>query len=175
MSLVLTGLGLLASGLGTGISAFKNAQNNDIAEDSYSRQQGRLLTDLYVSPYDRLENRALLTQADRRIRQSNKAIDNQAAAGGATFENTLAAKQKGNEAMADIMVGMAQTDGARKDSIRQQLLNLDSQRTAQRIAANQASGQMWATLGNNVSDAFSTLGGTMLETGTSFADLLKFK
>lgn len=175
MSLVLTGLGLAASLAGSGISAYKNAQSNRLAEAEYNRQRGQLLTDMYASPLDSVANKALLSQMDRRLQKQEEAVMNQAAAGGATFENTLAAKQASNEVMADAVSGLMQGETARRDAMRQQLLSLDSQRTAQRIAANQAAGQTWATLGNNVADSFATLGGTMIETGTPLADLLKFR
>lgn len=175
MSLVLTGLGLLASGVGAGINAYKNAQSSKLAEAEYNKQRNLLLTDMYANPLDSVANKALLSQMDRRLRKQSEAVANQAAAGGATFENTLAAKQAGNEAMADVVSGVMQGETARRDAMKQQLLSLDSHRTAQKIAANQASGQMWSSLGNNVMDSFSALGGTMLETGTSLSDLLKFK
>lgn len=174
MSLVLTGLGLAASLAGSGISAFKNAQSNKLAETEYNRQRGQLLADMYANPLDSVANKALLSQMDRRLQKQEEAVMNQAAAGGATFENTLAAKQASNEAMADVVSGLMQGETARRDAMRQQLLSLDSQRTAQRIAANQASGQMWASLGSSLAGSLTDLGGTMLETGTTFKDLLKF-
>ena len=164
----------MASGVGAGISAYKNAQNSKLAEDQYNKTRGQLLTDMYTNPLDLVANKALLSQMDRRLKKQTEAVENQAAAGGATFENTLAAKQAGNEVMADAVSGLMQGETARRDALRQQLLSVDQQRVAQKIAANQAAGQTWASLGSGMSDAFSTLGGTMLETGTSLKDLLKF-
>ena len=88
---------------------------------------------------------------------------NQAAAGGATFENTLAAKQASNEAMADVVSGIMQGETARQDAFRNQLLNLDQQRTAQKMALKQQSGANWANMFNNLSGSLTTLGGTMIE------------
>lgn len=175
MSLVLTAAGLAASTLGAGINAYQNAQANKLAETNYNNQRGQLLTDMYASPLDSVANKALLSQMDRRLEKQNEAVMNQAAAGGATFENTLAAKQAGNEAMADVVSGLMQGETARRDAMKQQLLNLDSQRTAQQMAAKQQAGQNWLTLGNNAFGAFTDLGGTMIENGVSFKDLLKFK
>jgi hypothetical protein len=175
MSLILTAAGLAASAIGSGVQAYQNAKANELAETNYNRQRGQLLTDMYANPLDSVANKALLSQMDRRLEKQNEAVANQAAAGGATFENTLAAKQAGNEAMADVVSGLMQGETARRDSMRQQLLNLDSQRTAQQIAAKQASGAGWASLGDNVSGAFTTLGGTMLENGIPFSELLKFR
>lgn len=172
MSLLLTGIGLAASALGTGIQAHQNAKANQLAEENYNRQRGQLLTDMYANPLDSVANKALLTQMDRRLEKQNEAVANQAAASGATFENTLAAKQAGNDAMADVVSGLMQGETARRDSMKQQLLNLDSQRTAQQIAAKQQAGAGWASLGDSAFGAFNTLGGTMLETGTTIKQLL---
>lgn len=175
MSLILAGAGLAASAIGAGIQAFQNSKANKMAEENYNRTRGQLLTDMYASPLDSVANKALLSQMDRRLDRQADAIANQAAAGGATFENTLAAKQAGNDAMADVVSGLVQGEQARRDSYRQQLLNLDSQRTAQRISATQQAGAGWASLGNNVSGALTTLGGTMIENGIPLSELLKFK
>lgn len=173
MSLILAGVGLAASAIGAGIQAAQNAKANKLAEQNYNRTREQLLTDMYASPLDSIANKALLSQMDRRLEKQNEAIENRAAAGGATFENTLAAKQAGNEVMADAVTGLVQGETARRDAYKSQLLNLDSQRTAQQIAAKQQSGAGWASLGNNVSSAFTNLGGTMLENDLSFADLFK--
>ena len=171
---LLTGLGLAASAIGTGINAYQNAQANKLAEENYNNTRERLLTDMYANPLDSVANKALLSQMDRRLNKREEAIQNQAAAGGATFENTLAAKQASNEAMADVVSGIMHGETARQDSFRSQLLNLDSQRTAQQMAAKQAAGQNWAGILNNVSDSFNTLGGTLLDNNMKLKDLFKW-
>ena len=87
----------------------------------------------------------------------------------------LAAKQAGNDAMADVVSGMMQGEQARQDRFTQQLLNLDSQRTAQQIAAKRQSGDAWAQLGNNVFSSATQLGGVMLENNIPISELFKFK
>lgn len=166
---------MAASAIGSGIQAFKNAQANRLAEENYNKQRQLMLSDKYANPLDSVANKALLSQMDRRLNKREEAIENQAAAGGATFENSLAAKQASNEAMADVVSGIMQGETARQDALRNQLLNLDSQRTAQQIAAKQQAGAGWASLGNNVSSAFTNLGGTMLENGITLKELFKFK
>jgi hypothetical protein len=172
MSLLLTGLGMLSSAIGTGINAYQNSKANKLAEQNYNQTRGRLLTDMYANPLDSVANKALLSQMDRRLNKREEAIANQAAASGATFENVLAAKQASNEAMADVVSGIMQGEQARQDSYRGQLLNLDSQRTAQQMAAIQAAGQNWAGMFNNVNDSFTTLGGTLLDNKMKLKDLL---
>lgn len=170
---LLTGLSLAASAIGTGINAYQNAKANKLAEENYNNTRERLLTDMYANPLDSVANKALLSQMDRRLNKREEAIQNQAAAGGATFENTLAAKQASNEAMADVISGVMQGEQARQDAYKNQLLNLDSQRTAQQMAAKQQAGQNWASLLGNVGDSFTTLGGTMLDNNMKFKDLFK--
>lgn len=168
-------MGLGVSALGSGVQAFQNSKANKLAEDNYNATRQRLLTDMYANPLDSVANKALLSQMDRRLDKRERAVENQAAAGGATFENTLAAKQSSNEAMADVVSGIMQGEQARQDSFREQLLNLDSQRTQQQIAAKQQSGAGWASLASNLSGSLSSLGGTMLEHGIPLKDLFKFK
>lgn len=175
MSLILPLIGLAASAIGAGIQAGQNAKANKLAEENYNRTRESLLTDKYANPLDSVANKALLSQMGRRLDKQEEAVANQAAAGGATFENTLAAKQAGNEAMADVISGLMQGETARQDNLRNQLLNIDSQRTAQQIAAKQQSGAGWASLGNNVSGALTTLGGTMLENDIPLSQLFKFR
>lgn len=173
MSLILAGAGLLTSAIGAGMNAYQNAKANKLAEENYSKQRESLLVDKYANPLDSVANKALLSQMDRRLEKQEEAVANQAAAGGATFENTLAAKQASNEAMADVVSGVMQGEQARQDAIRNQLLNLDSQRTAQQMAAKQASGQGWMSMANSLAGSFNTLGGVMLENDLKFKDLLK--
>lgn len=168
-------IGLAASAIGTGIQASQNAKASKLAEENYNKQRQLLLNDMYANPLDSVANKALLSQMDRRLNKREEAIENMAAAGGATFENTLAAKQASNEAMADVVSGIMQGETARQDAFRSQLLNLDSQRTAQQIATKQQAGQGWASLGNGVFGSMNTLGGSMLESGTSLGELFKFK
>lgn len=175
MSLILPLIGLAASAIGAGVQAGQNAKANKLAEENYNRTRESLLTDKYANPLDSVANKALLSQMGRRLDKQEEAVANLAAAGGATFENTLAAKQAGNEAMADVISGLMQGETARQDNLRNQLLNIDSQRTAQQIAAKQQSGAGWASLGNNVSGALTTLGGTMLENDIPLSQLFKFR
>lgn len=159
---ILAGVGAAANAIGAGINAYQNSQANKLAEENYRATRQRLLTDMYANPLDSVANKALLSQMDRRLNKREEAIQNQAAAGGATFENTLAAKQASNEAMADVVSGIMQGEQARQDAFREQLLNLDSQRTAQQIAAKQQAGQGWMSLMSGLGGSLTTLGGTLL-------------
>lgn len=160
------------SAFGTAMQARQNAKANDLAEANYNKTRGFLLNEKYSNPLDSVSNKALFSKFDRKLRKTDEAIQNQAAAGGATVENTLAAKQASNEAMADMYAGVLQGETARKDALTQQLLNLDMQRTAQQMANKQASGQAWAGLANGIAGGLTTLGGT-IEEGKLFEKYLQ--
>lgn len=151
-----------ASAIGAGINASQNAKANRLAEDNFNNTRDRLLTDMYSNPLDSVANKALLSQMGRRLDKQEEAIQNRATAGGATFENTLAAKQASNEAMADVVSGIMQGETARQDLFRNQLLDLDSKRTEQQMTSKQQSGQNWMGLLNNLGGSISTLGGALL-------------
>lgn len=151
-----------ASAIGAGINASQNAKANSLAEENFNNTRGRLLSDMYANPLDSVANKALLSQMGRRLDKQEEAIENRAAAGGATFENTLAAKQSSNEAMADVVSGIMQGEQARQDLFRNQLLDLDSKRTAQQMDAKQRSGQNWMGLFNNLAGGITTYGATLL-------------
>lgn len=163
LPLILMGASALTSAIGTGIQANQNAAANSIAEGYYNTTRERLLSDMYANPLDSVANKAILSQMDRRLNKQERAIENRATAGGATFENTLAAKQASNEAMADVVSGVLQGEQARQDSMRNQLLDIESRRTQQQMQTKQQSGQMWANLLGNVADSAITLGGTYLK------------
>lgn len=167
MSLILPLIGMAASAIGAGIQAGQNARAQRKAEDAYNRQRQMLS----INPLDLVENKALLSRIDSSLNKQEEKIENQAAAGGATTENILAAKQAGNEVMSDVASNVLQGMHERRN----QLFNLDSQRTAQQIAAMQQSGQNWANLASGISGSLTTLGGTMLENDIPLKDLFKFR
>lgn len=163
LPLLLPLIGMGISAIGTGIQASQNAKANRLAQDNYNRTRDVLLSDKYTNPLDLVANKALLSLMDRRLNKREEAIENKAAAGGATVENVLAAKQASNEVMADVVSGLMQGETARQDAIRNQLLNVDSQRVAQQMATKQVSGANWANMFGNVSGGLTDLGGLMLE------------
>ena len=175
MSLVLTGLGLAASTVGSGIQAYQTAKNQENYEAGQDRIRGALLTEKYRNPFEDPSNKVLLTGMRRDLQKNTEAVLNNAAASGATFENTLAAKQAANEAVAEVNSAIFQNQAAKESAINQQLLNLDMQRNAQKFAAGQQAAQGWASMGDAAFGAFTDLGGTMLENGIALKDLFKFK
>ena len=99
---------------------------------------------------------------DRRLNKQEEKVQNAATAGGATFENVLAAKQASNDAMADVVSNLMQGEQARQDAFRRELLNLEGSRTQSQVAAKQASGLGWANLANGIAGSLPALGETLL-------------
>lgn len=148
----------LAGALG---QSFSNAKGMKIQQEAYQNNRSRLLTDLYTNPLDSVSNQALLRQLDERIEKNNDAVLNRAVAGNATFENTLAAKQSGNEAMTNAYSNLLQAEDQRRRSLNNQLLALDTQNAQANIAAAQANGKAWNDWG-------STLASGMLDYDTAY-------
>jgi hypothetical protein len=151
------------SAVGTGIQAGQNAKANKLSEEYFSNTRERLLTDMHANPLDSVANKALLSQMDRRLNKQEEKVQNAATAGGATFENVLAAKQASNDAMADVVSGIMQGEQARQDSFRNQLLNIESQRVQNQVATKQASGQAWSNLASGIAGGLSLYGASLLK------------
>lgn len=148
----------LAGAVGQSIS---NAKAQEIQQRNYQNNKSRLLTDLYTSPLDNVSNQALLRQLDERVAKNNEAVANRAVAGNATFENTLAAKQAGNEAVSNAYSSLLQSEDRRRRALNNQILALDSQNAQANIAAAQANGKAWNDWG-------STLASGMLDYDTAY-------
>ena len=175
MSLILPLAGLIASGAGTAIQALQNVNANKPVEDFENKATELILADKYASPLDSITTKSLLSKMDRRLNKQEEAIANHAAAGGATFENTLAAKQASNEAMADVVSGVMEGEQARQTALNNQLLSIEQQKANRLAESKRASGAGWASLGDSVFGAMNTLGGTMLENDIPLSELFKFK
>ena len=153
---------MAVSAIGSGIQAGQNAKANKLSEEYFNTARERLLTDMHANPLDSVANKALLSQMDRRLNKQEEKVQNAATAGGATFENVLAAKQASNDAMADVVSNLMQGEQARQDAFRRELLNLEGSRMQSQVAAKQASGLGWANLANGIAGSLPALGETLL-------------
>lgn len=176
MSLTLAGAALIGSALASGVGAFASASQNSKAkqaeQENYDKSRGTLLTDYYTSPLDSISNQALLKQMDERVRQNNEAIENKAIAGGATFENTLAAKNAANQTIANAQSDILRSEEARRRAIQSQLLSLDSAHTGNIINNYRANSQNWGNWASGVSSGLINLGAIGVENGGNSFDFL---
>ena len=162
LSLIIGGVSALAQGGGALLSSQKQKQAAAIEQANYANQQNALNAEKYRDPLSSVSNKALLKQLDERIEDNSEALENRAIAGGATFENSLAAKQASNKAIGDVVTGMMQGEDSRKAGYTNSLLQLDTQHAATQIAQQQAAAQNWANWGNAMSGSIQNLGSTYL-------------
>lgn len=149
--------GLAASGLVSGLSQYKAAQQNSKAREeeakAYRRNRLALEADLYRSPFDSYANKLLLKSLDREVRDINDAADNRAAAAGATVENRLAARESTNQMVSNTYDRALLGEDARQQHIRNQQLALENQHS-QNVANNYAQdAQNWQQWGAQTSQA----------------------
>lgn len=162
LSLIIGGVSALAQGGGALLSSQKQQRASAIEQANYANQQNVLNAEKYRDPLSSVSNKALLKQLDERIDKTSEALENRAIAGGATFENSLAAKQASNQAISDTVSSMMQGEEARKASYTNSLLQLDTQHAANQIAQQQAAAQNWANWGNAMAGSVQNLGATYL-------------
>ena len=161
--LIIAAAGAATNAVGAGVNSYQTARAFEDYDSSLGKVRGALLTDKYENPYENPGNKALLSGMRRELDRNAETINNQAASGGATFENTLAAKKANNEAMADVYSELIQAQEAKTAQINQQLLSLDMNRASSKLAAKQASGQNWMNLGSSLGSSLTNLGGTLLK------------
>jgi hypothetical protein len=160
-ALISAGAGLVASGLGAGMGAYNTKKARQEENKSYQQAKNYLSSQYYRDPLSTVGNRALLKNLDERMKDSQDALNNRAVAGGATFENQLAARQSANETMGNVYTNLLQGEDARKDRLAQQQLGLDmqhSQNIQNSYLQNAQNWQAWGSaMGNSAMDAGSTL------------------
>lgn len=147
-----------AAGIGAAGSAANNKKARREEQRAYNRAQAYLNSDYYRSPLESTGNRALLKTLDSRLEKNNEAIDNRAAAGGATVENVLAAKQNMNEAVSDTYAQLLRGEDARRQGIRSQQLGLDQSHSQALQNSYRESANTWSNWGNATASAIMSYG-----------------
>lgn len=158
--LPLIGLGIATIGaLGGAIGGAANTRKaRKEATRSYNNAKSFLDSEYYRDPLTTVGNRSLLKSMDERMRDSADAIENRAAAGGATMENRLAARQSANETMSDMYSRLLQGEDARRQSLSQQKLGLDMQHSANLQNSYYQNAQNWQAWGSAIGNAGMQLG-----------------
>ena len=95
------GLGVIGSGVGAAVGASNVKKAREEEAKSYKDAKSFLDSQYYRDPLTSVGNKALLKNMDERMRDQADALENRAAAGGATMENQLAARQMSNRTMSD--------------------------------------------------------------------------
>ena len=144
----LIGLGIAAAGATAG--AIGSSVNNRKAQEErtriYKQSKDFLNSEYYRDPLSTTGNKALLKSLDQRMKDQNEALENRAVAGGATFENQLAARKANNETMSNVYNNLLMGEDARRQAINQQKLQLDqnySQGVQMSFLQNAQNWQSW--------------------------------
>jgi len=153
-------LPLATTAIGLGANIFGQIQANKAQKqsDMYNQQRMNDVSSWFNKEYygNYLNTdiaRSALGRIDRQLKDSNKIVQNQAAAGGATPEAVIAQTGKTNNAYADAVSTLVGQGDERKNQAMYQYRGL-----MQPLEANQANilaGKVnsWNTFGNNVSSA----------------------
>ena len=121
-----------------------------------------LNSEYFRDPLSTVGNRALLKSLDQRVKDNNDALMNRAAAGGATFENQLAAMNANNRTMSDAMSNLLLGEDARKSAIKQQQMGLSKENSAAVQGSYAQAAQDWQAWGTQMGKAAMDYGSTFL-------------
>lgn len=162
MPLTMLGTSLLLSGIGSLIGSAGAANATRKARDeekrAYNKYSSYLDSEMYRDPLTSAGNRSILKLADQQSKDNLEAMNNTAAATGATMENRLAARKANNEVKSNLYARLLSNEDARRNSLNQMKMQNEMQHSLniQRNYAQDA--QNWASWGGNFSDAMMSLG-----------------
>lgn len=128
----------------------------------YNEAKGFLNSQYYRDPLSTVGNRSILKRLDERMKDAQDAINNRAVAGGATFENQLAARQSANETMSGVYSNLLQGEDARRDRLNAQRMGLDMQHSANVQNNYMQNAQNWQAWGSAMGGAAMDFGNTAL-------------
>ena len=160
------GLGVAGSAVGAGFGASNIKKAREEEAKSYKDAKSFLESQYYRDPLTSVGNRALLKNMDERMRDQADALENRAAAGGATMENQLAARQMSNRTMSDIYSRLLLNEDARKDAVNAQRLGLDMQHSANIQNNYLQNAQNWSNWGAAFGNSMMDLGSSLLVGGS---------
>lgn len=162
-------IGLISAGvssLGSAFGAKRASENIDKARSeenrSYQEAKDYLASQYYRDPLSTVGNRALLKTLDQRMKDQTAAMENRAAASGATFENQLAARQANNEVMSGVYANLLQGEDARRQAIEQQRFALDQRHSANLQNGYIQNAQNWQAWGGVMGDTGMALGNALI-------------
>ena len=161
-SLIAAGVGIAASTAGAIGSAVNNRKAQEERTRAYNEAKNFLTSEYYRDPLSSVGNRALLKRMDQRLKDQNEAMENRAAAGGATFENQLAMRQAANESMGNVYSNLLMGEDARRQAINQQRMQLDQDYSSGVQTSYQQYAQDWKTWGSQMKDAAFSYGSASL-------------
>lgn len=158
-TLALIGAGLAAAGATGGAIGSASNRRKAREEESRAYQNARdyLNSQYYRDPLTTAGNRSLLKLAEKNYSDNLDAIQNRMAAGGATMENQLAARQANNESRDKLYSQLLIGEDARRDRIGAQRLSLDQQHSQNLQSGYYQAAQDWQSWGAAMGQAGMSL------------------
>lgn len=158
-TLALIGLGVAAAGATAGAvgSAADNRKAQEERTRMYNQSRDFLTSQYYRDPLSTIGNKTLLKSAKQAYKDNLDAINNRMAAGGATIENQLAARQANNEGMDRLYGQLLRGEDARRDAINQQRLQLDQNYSAGVQQSYIQNAQNWQSWGSQMAQSGMSL------------------
>lgn len=161
-ALIAAGIAAAAATAGAVGNAVNREKANAERSRVYKESKNILNSEYYRDPLSSVGNKALLKSLDQRMQDSTKAMENRAVAGGATYENQLAARKANNETMSRVFTNLLQGEDARKAAITQQQLQLDQRYSAGVQASYLQAAQNWQAWGTQMANAALSYGSSSL-------------
>ena len=156
---------LIAAGIATA-GAVGSAVNNKKAREEQQRQfrkdQARLEMEYYRDPLSTITNKTLLKSAKEFHKDNLDAINNRMVAGGATFENQLAARQASNEGMDNLYAQLLRGEDARRQRNEDRQMGLDQQNSLYKQNSYLQDAQNWQAWGAQTANAAMSYGNAQL-------------
>ena len=134
------------------------ARKNQGIIDKMSRENDAdYFREYYKDALDNPSSKSYLKRLDNRMKDTDKATENNAIASNATQENVLAQKKANNEVMSDAISGIVEKSEDRKDAIRENYLNRKNSLQMGQMGQNTQKAQNWMNVANGVSQAAGSL------------------
>ena len=161
------------SAASAGYGAYKSGQankaNRRLLETMGEENKSEYLKDYYRGSLDNPGSKAYLKRLDQTIRDNTKAVENTAAATGATHENVLAAKESNNRVMSDAVSGLVQNEDQRREAVKSNYLQRKQALASGQMGMNSQVAQNWVnTAGNIANSAGSLASAYMMSDGKLF-------
>lgn len=171
--MVLSTAALIGAGVAAAAGAAGGAINRKKGRDRqsayYDYAEDLLNSQYYEDPFSTIGGRALIKGAKQNAADAQDAINNRMVAGGATFENALAARQANNENLDKVGIQLLQADDVRRRGVQRDMLSLAGQRANAESSAYYQAAQDWNQWGSQTANAFMSLGSTGLLGGSGAA------
>ena len=116
----------------------------------------------YKDALDNPSSKSYLKRLDNRMKDTDKATENNAIVSNATQENVLAQKKANNEVMSDAVSGLVERSEGRKDAIRENYLNRKNSIQTGQMGQNTQKANNWMNVTNAISQAAGGLASAYL-------------